>query len=287
MKNDLFSIGNFTIHGYGLMIALGFLLCVLMGMYRAKKLKLSSEAVLDIALIGLVAGFVGAKLLYVIVEFPTFLEDPLRVIGSEGFVVYGGIAAGVAAGLVYCRVKKLVFWDYFDLAAPSIALAQGVGRIGCFLAGCCYGRETDSWCGVVFPEGSLAPAGIKLIPTQLISSAGDLLIVAILLLYHKRAKHRGDVGALYMLLYGVGRFVIEIFRWDDRGTVGALSTSQAISIVIVIGGILLFLTGRKRVKAEEPAAERKAAETEAAEEPVAERKTAEETDTGKNGEESK
>lgn len=246
MKNDLFSIGNFTIHGYGLMIALGFLLCVIMGMYRAKRLKLNPEAILDIALIGLVVGFVGAKLLYIIVEFPTFLKDPMRVVGSEGFVVYGGIIAGALSAMVYCRRKKLVFLDYFDLAAPSIALAQGVGRIGCLLAGCCYGRETSCPIGIVFPEGSLAPAGVRLLPTQILSSAGDLLIVVILLLFHKRAKHRGDVGALYMLLYGVGRFLIEFLRSDDRGAVGFLSTSQLISIFIVIGAVLLFMSNRKR-----------------------------------------
>lgn len=257
MKNDLFSIGNFTIHGYGLMIALGFLLCVIMGMYRAKRLKLNPEAILDIALIGLVVGFAGAKLLYIIVEFPTFLKDPMRVVGSEGFVVYGGIIAGVLSAIVYCRRKKLVFLDYFDLAAPSIALAQGVGRIGCLLAGCCYGRETTCPIGIVFPEGSLAPAGVKLIPTQILSSAGDLLIVVILLLFHKRAKHRGDVGALYMMLYGVGRFVIEFFRFDDRGGVGVLSTSQLISVFIVIGAVLLFMSNRRRgtlVPSEEAAA---------------------------------
>lgn len=246
MNNDLFSIGPVTIHGYGLMIAVGFLLCVVMGMYRAKRHELSSEAMLDIALIGIVAGFLGAKILYIIVEFPTFIKSPMRVLGSEGFVVYGGIIAGVISAIIYCRIKKLEFFKYFDLAAPSIALAQGFGRIGCFLAGCCYGRETDSWCGVTFPEASLAPAGVKLIPTQLLSSAGDFLIVVLLLLFHRKSKHTGNVGALYMLLYGVGRFIIEIFRSDDRGAIGVLSTSQAISIVIVVGGILLFVRNRKR-----------------------------------------
>lgn len=245
MNNDLFSIGPVTIHGYGLMIAVGFLLCVVMGMYRAKRHELSSEAMLDIALIGIVAGFLGAKILYIIVEFPTFIKSPMRVLGSEGFVVYGGIIAGVISAIIYCRIKKLEFFKYFDLAAPSIALAQGFGRIGCFLAGCCYGRETDSWCGVTFPEGSLAPAGVKLIPTQLLSSAGDFLIVVLLLLFHRKSKHTGNVGALYMLLYGVGRFIIEIFRSDDRGAIGVLSTSQAISIVIVVGGILLFLRNKR------------------------------------------
>lgn len=251
MKNDLFSLGPLTIHGYGLMIALGFLLCVVMGMYRAKKHGLNAEAILDIALIGIAAGFAGAKLLYVIVEFPAFLQNPARVLGSEGFVVYGGIIAGVCSAIVYCHVKKLVFLDYFDLAAPSIALAQGFGRIGCFLAGCCYGRETDLWFGVVFPPNLFAPAGVRLLPTQLFSSAGDFLLTAILLWFAKRANHRGDVGALYMLLYGIGRFVIEFFRWDERGNVGALSTSQAISIVIVAGAFLLFWRNRTRAEAEE------------------------------------
>ena len=249
MKNDLFSLGPLTIHSYGLMIALGFLLCVVMGMYRAKKLGLNAEAILDIALLGIAAGFAGAKLLYVAVEFPAFLQNPARVLGSEGFVVYGGIIAGVCSAIVYCHVEKLVFLDYFDLAAPSIALAQGFGRIGCFLAGCCYGRETELWFGVVFPPNTLAPAGVKLLPTQLFSSAGDFVLASVLLWFAKRARHRGDVGALYMLLYGVGRFVLEFFRWDERGSVGALSTSQAISLVIVAGAFLLFWRNRTRAEA--------------------------------------
>lgn len=246
MKNDLFHIGSFTIHGYGLMIAVGFLLCVLMGMFRAKKHDKNPEAMLDIALLGIVIGFLGAKVLYLIVEFPRFLQDPLSVIGSEGFVVYGGVIAGVLSAIVYCKRKKLVFRQYFDLAAPSIALAQGFGRIGCFLAGCCYGRETESALGVIFPEGSMAPAGIKLLPTQLFSSVGDFVLVLVLILYHRRAKKDGDVAALYMLLYGLGRFVIECFRSDARGTVGALSTSQFISIFVIAGSFVFYWFNRQK-----------------------------------------
>lgn len=240
MKNELFSIGPFTIHGYGLMIALGILACIAMGMYRAKKKGMKDEAVLDIAIIGVLCGFVGAKLLYVIVEFDRFLENPLTVLGSEGFVVYGGIIAGVFSAVLYCRKKNLVFLDYFDLLSPSIALAQGFGRIGCFLAGCCYGRETQCFLGITFPEGSLAPSGVKLLPTQLISSVGDFLIMALLLFYSRHTSEKGRVGALYMLLYGIGRFLVEFLRSDERGSIGALSTSQFISIGIVLGGILLF-----------------------------------------------
>ena len=246
MKTDILTIGKITIHGYGLMIAIGILCCIAMGMYRAKKYKLNPEAVIDIALYGVLAGFLGAKLLYVIVEFPAFIKDPLSVLGSEGFVVYGGIILGVLAAIIYCKVKGLVFLEYFDLCAPSISLAQGFGRIGCFLAGCCYGRETQSFLGVVVPANSMAPAGIKVLPTQLFSSAGDFLITAILLLYYKKIKHTGDGGALYMILYGVGRFLIEFLRADDRGNIGMLSTSQMISIVIVAGAVVLLWQNRRR-----------------------------------------
>lgn len=246
MKIELFSIGPITVHGYGFMIALGILCCVAMASYRAKKYNMNPDAILDIAIYGVIAGFLGAKLMYVIVEFPQFIKDPMSVIGSEGFVVYGGIIVGVLAAILYCRIKKLAFFEYFDLCAPSISLAQGFGRIGCFLAGCCYGRETDSIFGVVFPESALAPSGVKLLPTQLFSSAGDFLITIVLLLYYKKKKHTGDVGAMYMLLYGVGRFLIEMLRNDNRGAVGALSTSQFISIFIVIGAVVLFKWNKSR-----------------------------------------
>lgn len=241
MYNDILTIGKITIHGYGLMIGIGFLAAVLIGMYRAKKRGMNQEAILDIAIYCILAGFLGGKILYVIVEWKRFIADPWSVLGNAGFVVYGGIITGVLAGYIYGRIKKLDFFQYFDLVMPEIAIAQGFGRIGCFLAGCCYGRPTDSWLGVVFPEGSLAPSGIKLLPTQLIMSAGDFLIAIVLILFARKNKIDGNVGAGYLLLYGVGRFVIEYFRNDNRGAVGALSTSQFISIFIVVIAIALIV----------------------------------------------
>lgn len=252
MKIDLFSIGSVTIHGYGLMIGIGVICCIIMGMRRARKYGLSDDAVIDIAIWGLIAGFLGAKLLFVIVEWKSFIADPLSLLGTEGFVVYGGIIAGVLAAIIYCKCKKLVFLEYFDLCSASIALAQGFGRIGCFMAGCCYGRETDLPIGVIFPESSLAPAGVRVLPTQLMSSAGNFCIMFLLLWHYKRRKKVGDTGFLYMLLYGVGRFFIEFLRDDDRGVVGMLSTSQFISLFIVAAAVLLFCwKGRKPVEKKE------------------------------------
>lgn len=247
MKMDLFSIGPITIHGYGLMIGIGVLVCIALGTYRAKKTKvIPEEMVLDIAIYGLVVGFLGAKILYVIVEFDRFLKEPMSVLGSEGFVVYGGIVAGVLTTILYCRIKKISFLECFDLLCPSISIAQGFGRIGCLMAGCCYGRETESFFGIVFPEACMAPAGVRLLPTQIISSCGDFAITGVLLWYYSRRKHVGDVGALYMILYAVGRFFLEFLRSDNRGGFGIFSTSQWISMVIAVGAVLLFYRNRKK-----------------------------------------
>ena len=248
MHNDIFSIGSITIHGYGLMIAIGFMVALLVGTYRAKKKGLDPEVVSSIAMLAIVCGFLGAKVLYVIVEFDDFLKSPMSVIGSEGFVVYGGIIAGALSAIIYCRIKKISFMSYFDLMMPSVAIAQGFGRMGCFLAGCCYGMETQSMLGVIFPEGSLAPAGIKLLPTQLFSSAGDFLIAGILIWFSSKSRCKGDIGALYLLLYWIGRFAIEFLRNDERGIVGMLSTSQFISIFFVIGSLVLFLINHRNNK---------------------------------------
>ena len=252
MHNDILKIGPVTIHGYGLMIAIGILAAILLAAYRAKRKGLSADMVYSLGIVALVFGFIGAKLLYCIVEWRYFIENPLRALSGQGFVIYGGILGGVAAAIIYCRVKKQSFIRYFDLVAPSLALAQGFGRIGCLLAGCCYGRETDSIFGIVFSHSLYAPNGIRLIPTQIMHSAGNFIIAAVLLLYARKNRKTGRVGAMYLILYSVARFVIEFFRGDYRGNIGALSTSQFISIIMLIIGIGLFfmdklpLSGRKR-----------------------------------------
>ena len=109
---------------------------------------------------------------------------------------------------------------------PAVSFAQGCGRLGCFFAGCCYGRETDSWFSITFTHSDFAPNGVKLLPTQLMSSAGDFLICGLLLLYAGRKPKEGQVAAGYMVLYGIGRFIIEFFRNDDIGSVVVISKSK-------------------------------------------------------------
>ena len=240
MYNNLFSIGPVTVHGYGLMIAVGVILAVILAVLRSPKRGLDENMIYGIGIVALLSGFFGAKLLYCLINFKSFLDNPWEFLSGSGFVVYGGIVGGVVAAMLYCRVKRVSFLKYVDLLAPSVALAQGFGRIGGFLAGCCYGRETDAWYGVTFPDGSLAPGGVQLIPTQLISSAGDFAIALLLLLYARKTRPDGKTGALYLVLYSVGRFLIEFLRNDNRGSIAFLSTSQFIALFILVLGLALY-----------------------------------------------
>lgn len=251
MHIKLFSIGPVSFYSYGLMIALGIIAAVWAASVRAKNRGMDPDHIFNIALIGVIAGVIGAKLTYYVVELPAIIKDPSILLDfSNGFVLYGGVIIGILAAYVYCRIKKKPFMPYMDLAVPSIPLAQGFGRIGCFLAGCCYGKESHAWYAVTFPESGLAPSGVSLIPTQLISSIGDLLLAAFLFWYTRKGKKRmeGIPVILYLILYSVGRFFVEFLRNDPRGSVGPFSTSQFIAIFVVIfavGWLIIMLKEKK------------------------------------------
>ena len=240
MYNDILTIGPVTIHGYGLMIGLGVMAALLLGDYRAKKFGLNGDHIYGMTFSAVILGFVAARILFIITEWENFLQNPMQYLAGAGFVVYGGIIGGALTIYGFCKIKKIDMLSYLDLMIPSVALAQGFGRIGCFLAGCCYGKETDSFLGVVFTNSDFAPNGVKVLPTQLFMAGGDLIIMAILLWYATKRPMRGRISALYLILYSIGRFAIEFLRNDDRGTVGALSTSQFIAIFTLLAGVLGF-----------------------------------------------
>ncbi|HVQ13088.1 MAG TPA: prolipoprotein diacylglyceryl transferase family protein, partial [Vicinamibacterales bacterium] len=177
---------------------------------------------------------------------------------------YGGLIAAVGVGLWLVKKYKLPVWTTGDLMAPGIALGHVVGRFGCFFAGCCYGSPTTKPWGIVFSDPFAAanvgtPLGVHLHPTQLYEAAAELVILGILLLVErKKDRFAGFTFWLYILLYAISRYLIEIFRGDERGTVGIFSTSQFISLLLVplAIGMLLYLARRK---APAPKSERKRA----------------------------
>lgn len=234
----------FVIHSYGICIAIGLMACLALACFRAKKYKLDGDTCYGILFCGAGFGILGAKIAYILVDLKTYLEDPSKIFSESGFVVMGGLVCGIFAAWVYLRFfKKASFIDYFDLCAPSIALAQGFGRIGCFMAGCCYGKHTEAFFGITFTNSHFAPNGIKLIPTQLISSALDFANMAFLIILAKKVgKKKGIVSSAYIITYSVGRFLLEFLRGDvERGFIGPLSTSQFLSLISFVVGVIYLL----------------------------------------------
>ena len=260
MHPILFTIGEkITIYSYGFMIAIGMITCVVVAYLRAgKRYATDPDILFNCALIGIISGMVGAKLTYWIVEF---FKDPKNFdFGwqiknfTAGFVIYGGLILGVLCCLFYVKkIRKMSFLRIFDIAVASIAIGQGIGRIGCFLAGCCYGKAIPdgswmSFIGVIFPNEALceAPAGVLLYPAQLISAVGDFILAAFLIFYTDRERFAGEVSVFYIGLYAIGRFLVEFIRGDEaRGFVGPLSTSQFIAVIMLVLAVALWFWFKK------------------------------------------
>ncbi len=250
MHPVLFKLGPLTIHTYGFFVAMGFVAGILLAKNEAKRLGEDQEKIMDLFFYILIAAIVGSRLFYVAINFKMFLSDPLEIfkIWNGGLVFYGGFIAALIIGLIYLKKNKMPLWKTADIAAPSLALGQFFGRLGCFSAGCCYGKACDLPWAVTFAHpDTLAPTGIPLHPTQLYHSLSNLTIFIILFFFRSRKKFDGQLFWLYMFLYGITRSFIEIFRGDFRGEVffGIFSVSQVIgSITAIIAVVMMVLLGK-------------------------------------------
>ena len=243
----LIEFGFFKIFTYGLLVATGFLVAILLASSRAEKEGLDSQKVLDLCFYVMVSALLGARLLYVIVEYRYFLDSPLEIFKfwKGGLVFYGGLILGVLISLWYLKRNQMPMWKTADLLAPSIALGQSIGRWGCFFAGCCYGKKTDIAWGITFTDPrSLAPFGISLHPTQVYLSLNAVFIFMFLMWLSKRKVFDGQILWSYGILYSIGRFLIEYFRGDDRGfpVEQVLSTSQFVGVFVFSFSAFMLLT---------------------------------------------
>ena len=238
-----FQAFGLTIPMYGVMSAVGMLAAFVLLGFTRKHTRFSEDQALSAAIWAIVAGFIGAKVLYWLVEIDQIIADPSYLIHTlrEGFVFYGALIGGLAGVAIYSLIRKLPFFSLTDYFIPALVIGHAFGRIGCVFAGCCYGMECESPISIVFPAGSAAPAGIPLLPTQIMESVFLFLLCAFLVWRLAKQKPFGTVSGWYMVLYGAWRFGIEFFRSDDRGAVGVLSTSQFISIFVLLGGVALLL----------------------------------------------
>lgn len=241
MRRILFTVFGFPVYGYGTMLALGVLVAVLLSEWRAKKKGIDQDKFFNMAIIAVICGILGGKLFFIITNFSDFIASKsiAEAIG-DGFVVYGSIIGGVAGVFGYCKKAHWNMLEMFDIAVPGLALAQGIGRIGCLFAGCCYGKETTLPIGIKFTDSYIAPNNVLLFPTQICSSIFDILLAMLLLWLSKKNMKDGRLFSVYLMIYSVGRFIIEFFRSDPRGNVGALSSSQFISIFVIVLAIIIY-----------------------------------------------
>lgn len=246
-----------SLHTYGLLVAMGFFFGLSYVLKESRRNGLDPQKASDLFFYIVLSAIIASRVLYVVITVPHWWADPLVFfrIWEGGLVFYGGLIGAVAVSIWYCRKHKLPFLKVADVFIPGVALGHAFGRIGCFAAGCCYGREVSHHhlLGVIFPhtDFSIAPWGVPLFPVQLFESAGEFLIFLFLAWFSRRKKFEGEVFLLYIILYPILRTVMEIFRGDKiRGFVieGILSTSQFISILWVIVAGLIWMELSRRTK---------------------------------------
>jgi phosphatidylglycerol:prolipoprotein diacylglycerol transferase len=243
MLPQLFQVGYLTVYSYGVLIGLGTLLAIVWPVRLAAKEGIPPEKVEGLGLVIVLSAVVGSKLLTAL-DYPGFYSGDWSSLWGEilnrGGVFYGGLLLALATSALYFWLNHLPGWKIADCVAPGLALAQGIARVGCFLAGCCWGIPTRLPFGVTFTSEqahSIAgvPLGVKLHPTQLYEAALVLLAIPFLLRLLKHKSFDGEVVLAYILYYAVIRFFLEFLRGDPRGYYfnDLLSTSQLISLLLI------------------------------------------------------
>ncbi len=255
MHPILFTFGSFSLYTYGLFLALGFMAAVWFSKRNARFYDIKPDDISDLFFVVLVCGILGARLLYVVINFADFRSSPMDMvkIWNGGLVFFGGFMGAVAGSAVLLRIKKLPFFTTADAISPGVALGHAFGRLGCLFAGCCYGRQCDLPFAVKFTHpDSLAPLHIYLHPTQVYMAASNLFLFFLLVWIQKHKRFHGMVFLSYVMLYSVFRFIIEFFRGDFRGDFffSFLSMSQGIGILVFITALALMVKQAKAANAD-------------------------------------
>ena len=262
MHPILFEIGSFQIPSYGVMIALGMIAATVLAYRMALRKQLPPDFVLDAVFWSVLAGFVGARIAYLATTWREALSDPIAAIfGGGGGIYLAGLVAGLGATIWQARRHRMGIPTAFDLLAPPLAVAHAFGRVGCFLAGCCYGSPLGQG-GVCYPPASWpymdqfakgwisngAATSLPMHAVQLYEAAGNAILAGGLYLLWKRSPVAGTVAAAYAVCYALMRFTLEFFRGDSiRGEWGGLSTSQWLSLALAGAGLVAWHRLRSRV----------------------------------------
>lgn len=256
----LIKIGSLTIYTYGFFLATGFLLALLLFEWNLKKAGLPVRELSNMVFYLFIVAFFGSKILMIFVEFKYYITYPEEILGTlrAGGHFFGALLFGIPFAFIYLKKKMIPFFPTSDVFAPSIALAHAFGRLGCFSAGCCYGREINCPISVTFSnpiahQKTGVPLGVPLFPTQLAEAIFNFANFFFLFYLLRRKVREGKVFSFYILNYSVWRFIIEFFRGDpDRGIIFhkpfTFSIPQLISVMGIIFSIFLFFHINKERK---------------------------------------
>lgn len=248
MHPIILKLGHITLYSYGMMVAMAFLFGIYVSKLEAIRKNIKPDLVYDLSFYLIIGGLIGARLYYVAFFNPqSFIKDPISIfkLWQGGLSIHGGILAGIIAGFIFSKIKKVSFWRLADIISPAIILGQGIGRIGCFLNGCCFGLPIKSFPGIRFPKGSLpdiAYNGLPVHPAQLYELILNLAGFFILWSFRKRLKFDGGLFLLYLMMYAIIRPIVSQFRGDDVYIWHTnLKAANVVSIIIFIIALAVFI----------------------------------------------
>jgi len=266
----LVKLGRIRLHTYGVLVSTAFLIGIMLSIREAKRTGENPDNILDLAFWVILAAIVGSRVLFIITEWNLYAADWQKIhhwtqwrlfrIWEGGLVFYGGFLGAMLASWWFMHRHKMNFWKITDIIVPTLAIGHFFGRLGCFSAGCCYGKSCSVSWGVTFHQG-FATKGIPIHPTQLYSALGALTVFFLLVWLRSHKRYHGQILAWYLLLYPISRFTVEIFRGDaERGYLfkwdafpqiigpDLLTTSQFVSIILFFIGLSIMAFRNKQIK---------------------------------------
>ncbi|MGB9612828.1 MAG: prolipoprotein diacylglyceryl transferase [Candidatus Margulisiibacteriota bacterium] len=254
MYPELFRIGKITIHSYGFFYALAFLIGILTSLYFARKENIKSEVILDLSFYVIISAIIGARLFYILGQWSYYQKNIIEIFMLQrgGLVFLGGFLVAFFAILLYCRVKKINTLKLLDTISPGVILGYAIGRIGCFLNGCCFGLPTKLPWGMIFPPNSLAGFQFPnqpLHPTQLYASFSMFFAFLILVVLYLAKKFDGQIFLWGIILYSLYRFLVEFLRYSPIHWLGLTPSQWLVAVFFVAAGLgLIYYSKVQQVK---------------------------------------
>ncbi|MCX5700928.1 MAG: prolipoprotein diacylglyceryl transferase [Candidatus Omnitrophica bacterium] len=242
MHPEICKLGPVTVYSYGLMLVIAFVVSTFLAAAQAKREKIDPEIIFNLSFTIFISGIIGARIFYVLDNLNYYLKAPLEIIMLQkgGLAWFGGLILGSICGILYIKRKNLPVYKIIDLFAPFVAFGQAIGRIGCFLNGCCYGKESAF--------GIYSPAqGAVLIPSQLYSALILVVIFVILRIMQVRPHKNGEIFFAYLFFYSIKRFFVEYLRADNPVIIFGLTLFQILSIaVFILAAIYLYIIKKRK-----------------------------------------